>query len=146
MCGYRASSSTLISSSLKFRNWSTLFNVPWIAKSFFSSTVTVCPVNVLNAEHINLTVSQNLQRTMIGVASSPSHKEYGTQSMLTTMAKQLQWRGKQFDTPSENKTPLIMIVGGVWMSQKMERLAGKPFSRISTLAWLRDCIQDRQLL
>jgi len=62
------------------------------------------------------------------------------------MAKQPQWRGKQFDTPSENKTPLIMIVGGVWMSQKMERLAGKPFSRISTLAWLRDCIQDRQHL
>jgi len=61
------------------------------------------------------------------------------------MAKQPQWRGKQFDTPSENKTPLIMIAGGDWMSQKMERLAGKPFCRISTLAWLRDCIQDRQL-
>lgn len=108
--------------------------------------MTVCPVNVLNAENINFTVSQNLQRTMIGVASGPSHEEYETQSMLTTMAKQPQWRGKQFDTPSENKTPLTMVVGGDWMSQKMERLAGKPFCRISTLAWLRDCIQDRQHL
>lgn len=46
-CGYLMSSTTLISSNLMLRYWSTLFKVPRIEMSFLSSTVTSWLTSVL---------------------------------------------------------------------------------------------------
>jgi len=46
-CGYFNSSSTVMSSSLMFKYWSTDLSVPRMQMSFFSSTVTTCCMRVL---------------------------------------------------------------------------------------------------
>ena len=49
-CGCRSGSPTLISVSLMFKYWSTLWSTPVMARSFLSSTVTSLPTRVLKKE------------------------------------------------------------------------------------------------
>lgn len=50
MCGYFCSLTTCTLLSLIFKYWSTECNIPVMARSFFSSTVTSLPTKVLKYE------------------------------------------------------------------------------------------------